>query len=95
MGDRGLLLILHLLRAWVEVAGLALLGQGAVGLLAGRNKEHNPIYALFSWVARPMCVPVEKIFAPRFTPGSCARITFILLFLLWIGLAAAILALAS
>lgn len=91
MGDRGLVLVLHLLRAWVEVAGLALLGQGAVGLMAGRDRARNPIYALFFWIARPMCVPVEKIFAPRLSPRSCAGITFILLFLLWIGLAAAIL----
>lgn len=82
------LLLVSILRALVEVAGLALLGQGAVGFLAGSRRETNPIYQLFRIIA----TPALRILAP-ITPRFLAEqhrpwFAFFILFTLWVVLAA-------
>lgn len=47
------LLVLRILRLLLEIAWWALLGQGIMYLLAGRNREQNFVYAIFKTVAGP------------------------------------------
>lgn len=58
------LFVLSALRALVEVALLALLGQAAVGLLSGTRRHKNPIYALFQVITKPV-VRFTRWFTPK------------------------------
>jgi uncharacterized protein YggT (Ycf19 family) len=57
-----LLLVAHTL---IFVAGIALLGQLAVGLFAWRRRHQNVVYQLLGVVARPV-VRVARFATPRF-----------------------------
>lgn len=81
------LLILSILRALVEVALLALLGQGAVGLLAGAKRHANPIYQLFEIVTKPVMRVVRFITPKPVMDKHLPYVAFFLLFWLWIFLA--------
>lgn len=82
-----ILFLLSVVRALVEVAGLALLGQGIVGLLAGSRREGNPIYQLFRLITRPALAILRRI-VPGFIPErQLPRFAFFVLFTLWILLA--------
>lgn len=63
-----MLLFVSLLKLLAEIAGLALLGQMAVGWLAGAGRQDNPIYRLLGWVTAPVLAV-----ARRATPCSVAE----------------------
>lgn len=81
------LLILGALRALVEVALLALLGQGAVALLSGARRQTNPIYKLFQIVTGPVIKMVRHIAPPQVIDRHLPFVAFFVLFWAWIGLA--------
>lgn len=81
------LFIVSILRALVEVALLALLGQGAVGLLSGARRNANPIYVLFQVVTKPV-VRLTRWITPRvIVDQHIPFVSFFLIFWLWILLA--------
>lgn len=83
------LFLISIARALVEVAGYALLGQGAVAILAGRSREENVVYRLMKSVSAP-AVNVVRVITPRVVINRhIPFITFFVLFWLWIGLAMA------
>ncbi len=80
--------LVSILRILVEVAGLALLGQGLLALLAGKYRHDNLVYKLFQIVTGPAVRAVRAI-TPRFIlDAHIPFLTFFLLFWLWLGLAA-------
>lgn len=81
------LFILGVLRALVEVAMLALLGQGAVALLSGARRQTNPIYQLFAIVTKPVIRAVRFITPKPVIDKHVPFVAFFLLFWLWIFLA--------
>lgn len=75
------------LRVLVEVAGLALLGQGLLAVLAGKAREQNLVYRLFQVVTRPV-IRVARAITPRFILDRYLPLVgFLLLLWLWIALA--------
>lgn len=82
-----LLPLLTLLRALVEVAGFALLGQGIVGLLSGRRREDNVVYRLFQVVTRPAIRATRAILPAIILDRHLPYVTFFLLLWLWLALA--------
>lgn len=83
------LLLISILRALVEVAGFALLGQGVLALLAGQRRHDNLFYKILQVVTRPVTRAVRFI-APRIIiDAHIPVLTFFLLFWLWIALAMA------
>ena len=80
------LFLISALRAVIEMLGLCLIGQGVLHVLAGRRRETNPIYQLFDLITRP---PRRAIALAM--PGASGRtiglVCFIVLLLLWLGLA--------
>lgn len=81
------LLLVSVLRALVEVAGFALLGQGLLGVLAGKYREQNIFYRALRTVTGPAVKSVRFI-SPRFIlDAHIPVLTFFLLFWLWIVLA--------
>ncbi len=81
------LFLLSVARALVEVALLALLGQGAVALLAGARRAANPIYQLFAAVTRPVIRIVRFVTPKPILDRHVPFVTFFVLFWLWIFLA--------
>jgi hypothetical protein len=81
------LLVLGALRALVEVALLALLAQGLLGLLVGPRRDANLIYQLFCIVTRPAIAVARWLSVRCIVDRHLPLVAFFLLFWLWIGLA--------
>jgi len=80
------LFIVSTLKALVEIAGMALLSQGLIGLLAGKARQDNFVYRLFKIVTDPVLKITRKI-TPRFVADRHLELAcFFLLFWLWIAL---------
>jgi len=83
------LLIVSILRGLVEVAGLSLLGQGAVALLSGKYREQNIFFKLFQIVTKPV-IRATRFITPRvIIDAHVPFLAFFILFWLWIALALA------
>ena len=79
--------LISVLRALVEVAGFALLGQAMLYFLAGSARERNPIYQIFKIVTRPVLKLVRMITPRVVVDRHLPFVAFFLLFWIWIGLA--------
>lgn len=83
------LFVISILRAIVEVAGYALIGQGVLAVFAGKSRESNVIYRLMQIITSP-AIKLVRMTAPRFVIDKhIPFVAFFLLFWLWIGLAVA------
>lgn len=81
------ILLISILRALVEVAGLALLGQGLLAVLAGSKRDNNFVYRLFQIVTAPV-IKLMRLITPRFViDRHIPFIAFFLLVWLWLALA--------
>ena len=81
------ILLVSILRTLVEVAGFALLGQGALAVLAGNYREQNIFYRVLRIITGPVVRGVRFI-TPRFViDAHIPMLTFFLLFWLWVVLA--------
>ncbi len=81
------ILLVSILRTLVEVAGFALLGQGALALLAGKYREQNIFYRVLRTVTGPVVRAVRFITPRLILNAHIPMLTFFLLFWLWIVLA--------
>jgi hypothetical protein len=80
-------LLVSILRALVEVAGFALLGRGAVAVLAGKYREQNLFYRILHTISQP-AVRAVRLITPRvILDAHVPMLTFFLLFWLWVALA--------
>ncbi|MFZ4537848.1 hypothetical protein [Propionivibrio sp.] len=79
--------ILSVLRALAEIAGMFILAQGLLFMLAGGSREKNIIFQLFRIITRPAMLATRfitpKMIADKYIPFAA----FFLLLLLWIFLA--------
>ncbi len=81
------ILLLSIARALVEVAGFALLGQGALAVLAGKRRQDNFAYRIFQIVTAP-AIRLVRAITPRFIiDAHVPLVAFFLLLWLWIALA--------
>ncbi len=79
--------VLTILRALTEVAGMFLLAQGALFLLAGNTRDKNIVYQLFRIVTRP-AIAVTRFMMPKLIVDKhIPFVAFFLIFWLWIALA--------
>lgn len=79
--------IIGLLRALVEITGLFMLAQGGLYLLAGKQRDSNPIYQLFSLLTRPAIKLLRRVTPNLIADQHLPVVAFCLLFWLWIALA--------
>jgi hypothetical protein len=79
--------VVSALRAVVEVALLALLGQGILALLAGSGRNGNIVYMLFRTVTSPVIKAVRFITPKLVIDKHLPFVAFFVLFWLWILLA--------
>ncbi len=79
--------IVSILRALVEVAGMFLLAQGILFLLAGARRDKNIVYQLFRIITRPV-VQATRFITPRvIVDKHIPFVAFFILFWLWLLLA--------
>lgn len=83
------ILLVSILRTLVEVAGFALLGQGALAILAGKYREQNLFYRTLRIVTGPVVRAVRFITPRIILDAHIPVLAFFLLFWLWIVLALA------
>lgn len=80
------LTLIVILKALTEIAGLALLGQGLLGLLAGASRHKNFVYQLFVTVTSPV-TKAARFITPRFIAEQhLGLVAFFLLFWIWVAL---------
>lgn len=77
-----MLQLVIILKALNEVALMALLGQGALYVLAGAKREGNPVYALLKIVTSPV-MKLSRLISPRFVVDQ--HLGFVALFLLLVA----------
>ncbi|MBL8518685.1 MAG: hypothetical protein JNM76_17100 [Betaproteobacteria bacterium] len=74
-------------KAIVEVAGVALIGQGMVALLAGANRDKNIVYGIFRVITLP-AVRLARVLTPRryVRDTHLPLVAFFICFWLWVAL---------
>ncbi len=80
--------IIVIMKALTEIAGVALLGQGVLWVLAGGKREKNIVYGLFKTLTSPV-MKVTRWITPRIVLDQhLGLVAFFLLAVLWVGLTA-------
>jgi hypothetical protein len=87
-----LVLLVRALKALIEVAGCAYLGQGLVAIFAGSRRNENFVYQLFRILTDPV-TKATRWLMPRFIPDR--HIPFVAFGLLLWGWFFTLVALAS
>lgn len=81
------LMLVSIVRALVEVAGYALLGQGVLAVFAGKKRDDNFVYRLLVVVTAPIIRAVRFATPSFILDRHLPFVAFFLLFWLWLGLA--------
>ncbi|MBK6470162.1 MAG: hypothetical protein IPF94_05330 [Betaproteobacteria bacterium] len=74
-----MLTFLNLVQLVLYIALLALVGQGALYVLAGQRRENNVFYKLLQVVAKPFTWVVRKITPKQVADAQVPVVTFCLL----------------
>lgn len=59
-----MLLLVSVFKAFSEILALSLLGQGILWLVAGRSRDTNVIYRMFSIITRPL-MRLARLITPK------------------------------
>ena len=78
--------IIVILKALTEVAGVAMIGQGVLWVLAGAKREHNAIYGIFKTLTSPVMKATRWITPRVVLDQHIGLVAFFLLMVLWLGL---------
>lgn len=85
-----MLSVLQILKALVEIVGMALLGQGLLFLLAGARRDQNLFYRIISTITAPILKAVRFV-TPRFViDPHIGFVAFFLVLAVWMALRIAI-----
>lgn len=79
--------ILLIVKALVEIAAVALFGQGVVALFAGANRDKNVIYLVFKSITMP-ATWLARVLTPRklVREAHLPLAAFFICFWLWVAL---------
>lgn len=78
--------IIVILKALTEVAGVAMIGQGVLWVLAGAKREQNAIYGIFKTLTSPVMKATRWITPRVVLDQHIGLVAFFLLIVLWLGL---------
>lgn len=76
--------LLVIVKAIIEVAGMALLGQFLVGIFAWGRREGNVVYRLFQTVTSPFTWIARKLSPRVVLDQHIPLVTFMLLLFAWV-----------
>lgn len=82
-----ILFLISAVRAIVEMLGLCLLGQALLYLLAGRQRASNRVYQLFDLITEAPRRLVATLLPGSASPVAIGMLSFVIVLLLWLGLA--------
>lgn len=78
--------IIVILKALAEVAGVAMIGQGVLWVLAGAKRDQNLVYGILKTITSPV-MKVTRWITPRVVLDQhLGLVAFFLLIVLWLGL---------
>ena len=80
------LFLVTVLKAFTELAGLLLFGQGALFILAGRKRESNWVYRLFRVLTGPVVKSVRYLTPKVIIDRHVPFVAFLILFWIWFAL---------
>ena len=74
---------LNIIQLVLYIALLALLGQGALYVLAGAKRDQNLFYQLLQKVSKPFTIVVRKLTPAKVADRQVPIVTFFLLLLIY------------
>ena len=78
--------LIVILKALTEIAGVAMLGQGVLWVIAGAKRDQNMVYGIFRTLTSPV-MKVTRWITPRVVlDRHLGLVAFFLLMVLWIAL---------
>ncbi len=78
------IVIIVVLKALTEIAGVAFLGQGVLWVIAGAKRQENVVYKLFKTLTSPV-TRVTRLITPRIIiDAHIGLVAFFLLAVLWL-----------
>ena len=78
-----MLLSINIVKLIAEIAGMALLGQWIVGLLAGAKREKNFFYQLLAVLGKPFVLAARWV-TPKFVlERHLPLVAFLVLLMVW------------
>ena len=78
--------IIVVLKALTEVAGVAMIGQGLLWVIAGAKRDQNLFYGIFKTLTSPV-MKLTRWITPRVVLDQhLGLVAFFLLIVLWLGL---------
>jgi hypothetical protein len=80
-----MLLAINIVKLIAEIAGMALLGQWIVGLLAGAKREQNIFYQLLAVIGRPFVLAARWISPRVVLERHLPLVAFLVLLMVWIA----------
>jgi len=81
--------IIVILKALTEIAGIGMLGQGVLWVIAGSKRDQNVVYNLFKTITLPV-MKAARFITPRIVLDQhIGLVAFFLLVVLWVALTAA------
>jgi hypothetical protein len=80
--------IIVILKALTEVAGVAMLGQGVLWVIAGSRREQNVVYGLFRTLTMPVMKAARWVTPRVVLDQHIGLVAFFLLLVLWLALTA-------
>ena len=78
--------IIVILKALTEVAGVAMMGQGVLWVLAGSRRDQNLVYGIFKTLTSPVMKATRAITPRVILDQHIGFVAFFLLLVLWFGL---------
>lgn len=78
-----MLTIIGILKTLIEIAGLALIGQGILYLLSGSNREQNLFYRILSTITAPVWKFTRLVMPRVIVNQHIGYVAFLLLAIVW------------
>ncbi len=78
------MLLISIVKALIEVAGMCVIAQMLVGLLSGAGRQNNPIYRLFAVITRPVHGLVRRIMPSLVLDAHIPLASLFVLSALWL-----------
>ena len=75
-----------ILKALTEVAGVAMIGQGVLWVIAGSKREYNAVYGIFRILTSPVMKATRAVTPRIVLDQHLGLVAFFLLIVLWLGL---------
>jgi drug/metabolite transporter (DMT)-like permease len=78
--------VIVILKALTEVAGVAMIGQGVLWVLAGARRDQNLVYGIFKTLTSPVMKAARAITPRVVLDQHIWMVAFFLLMVIWVAL---------